>query len=499
MSEASIGTQEERVAVGWTVLNRLDSGRFGNNIEDIVKSGYAYNQEPTQEITALAKDLLERKIQDSTARSTHFFSPRSMTSGFGPYKISGTNEAVLIPYWAIPRPYSRTSPPPLDWEITEFYQTIDNTEWVGNLNNVRNWYFMFYRPVTGPRAAVADYFQYPVKGYTVNGFRFGQNVPMGDYPERYHLGEDIIKPAAMSVHACANGIVRLANARHTGYGGLIVIEHALLDGTRYCSLYGHLDREKILVESGDVVERGQKIGEISGNPEDHANTVPHLHFGIRFGAFPGEDERDTKTTSGWYFGGYGKINPRVTTDWWMKASDFIRDHAQSWIEASAHSPVELRVYDSEGRLTGVVDGEIKAEIPDSGCFGETVIILSPSDSYSYEVAGTSEGSYQLTVTKAAEQTSSFTLTEIPVSAKAMHQYIIDWNTLSQGAGGVTMKMDSDGDGTFERTIYLSTTEQKKGSPWVWIVAGALIAAVAAFMIRLRIAGRHSSGESDDDA
>ena len=157
MSEASIGTQEERIAVGWTVLNRFDSGRFGSSIEIVVKNGYAYNQEPNQEIILLAKDLIGRKIPDLTGGATHFFSPRSMTSGYGPYKIPGTNEISYIPSWAIPKGYSKESPPPLSWEMTEFYQTIDypTTEWVGGLENVRNYYFMFYRPIGKPLTAYA--------------------------------------------------------------------------------------------------------------------------------------------------------------------------------------------------------------------------------------------------------------------------------------------------------------------------------------------------------
>jgi spore germination cell wall hydrolase CwlJ-like protein len=46
MSEASVGRQEERIAVGWTVLNRLESNEFPSTIKQVVESGYAYNQEP---------------------------------------------------------------------------------------------------------------------------------------------------------------------------------------------------------------------------------------------------------------------------------------------------------------------------------------------------------------------------------------------------------------------------------------------------------------------
>jgi hypothetical protein len=283
MSEASVGTREEQVAVGWTVINRLDSHRYGNSIEHIVKTWYAYDQEPTEEIKALAKDLLERKILDPTDGATHFFSPRKMQLGprvYGPYKISGTDESVLIPYWAIPEGYSEASPPPPEWQITPFYRTIDTptTEWISGLGNIRNWYFMFYRP----------------------------------YITRIHA----------------------------------------------------------------------EIG----------------------------------------------------------------------------SPSELRVYDSQGRVTGLVNGTVVIEIPESDYFENTVTIFFPNDTYRYEVVGTSEGSYGLTVTAVTRQENiTFSAIGIPVSVEAIHQYSIDWVALSQGEEGATVQVDSNGDGVFEH-IFTSDSE-----------------------------------------
>jgi len=177
-----------------------------------------------------------------------------------------------------------------------------------------------------PKVGIARGFQYPVEGYIINGYYFGQEVSSS----RYHLGEDVIKPAGTKVYACADGIVKLANNNHSGegnYGGLIIIEHNLSNGEKVCSLYGHLDDSKTLVRSGSVVKRGQQIGEIGRkDPNVNGNSTPHLHFGIRYGAFPGEYANDPNTTSGWYWGGYGKIDPKTTTDWWIKPSDFIKAH-----------------------------------------------------------------------------------------------------------------------------------------------------------------------------
>ena len=50
----------------------------------------------------------------------------------------------------------------------------------------------------------------------------------------------------------------------------------------------------------------------------------------------------------------------------------------NWIVAHLCSPGELRVYDSQGKVTGLVNGEVKNEIPYSDCYKNTVTILSPS-------------------------------------------------------------------------------------------------------------------------
>lgn len=117
------------------------------------------------------------------------------------------------------------------------------------------------------------------------------------------------------------------------------------------------------------------------------------------------------------------------------------------------SPGELRVYDSQGRVTGLMDGEVKNEISNSLYFDDCVVVLSANDSYRYEVIGTEEGSYTLQVMSITElETITFSAINITTSTKATHKYTIDWTALSQGEQGVTIKVDSDGDGTFEKTF-----------------------------------------------
>ena len=291
MSEASIGTLDEQVAVGWTVLNRLDN-RYGDSIEYIVKRWYAYNQEPTEDIQALATEILERKVSDPTNGGTHFFSPRGMPwegdensyierlgrhfnefdTGGGVHQVplDGKDTKVYFPSWA--KPETGT----VIMEDSTKYLTAEpipnKLEW-RNLVGVRTWYFMFYRP------------------------------------------------------------------------------HEL----------------------------------------------------------------------------------QITT--------------------GIGSPGELRVYDSEGRVTGLVNGTPVVEILGSVYFEDTVVIFCPNDNYRYTVVGTLEGLYGLTVAcVTGEGNINFVATDIPTSCNTTHQYEINWDSLAQDEGGVTVYVDSDGDGVFERSI-----------------------------------------------
>ncbi|MEM3581123.1 MAG: hypothetical protein QXH40_00200 [Candidatus Bathyarchaeia archaeon] len=123
-----------------------------------------------------------------------------------------------------------------------------------------------------------------------------------------------------------------------------------------------------------------------------------------------------------------------------------------------HSPGELRVYDSIGRVTGLISGEIVEEIPNSVYFNNTVIIFPANDSYIYEVAGIEEGVYGIVTAHIPEEEgSAFIAGDIPVSSSTIHQFIIDWAALTLNEGGVIVKDDSNADGIFER-IFASDNE-----------------------------------------
>jgi len=133
MSEASIGTSEERIAVAWTVFNRVNSPKFPKTICEVTNqpSQYATNQEPTPEVLDLAKSLITDQGIDPTGGAIYFFSPRSMptegedTSGYdvggGLHDVTGIDRKVYFPSFAL------------------------TNEYVGDIQGVRPAYYMFYR------------------------------------------------------------------------------------------------------------------------------------------------------------------------------------------------------------------------------------------------------------------------------------------------------------------------------------------------------------------
>lgn len=148
---------------------------------------------------------------------------------------------------------------------------------------------------------------------------------------------------------------------------------------------------------------------------------------------------------------FGHTMPNKDT--WIKKLDFVNEEANTMLEIK--SPVNLQVYDSEGRITGLVNGELITGIPFSSYEEEENIITIPFsyDSYYYKITGTETGSYGFEATFAEnEDIVTFIATDIPISTTTIHQYQIDWQALALGEKGVTLQIDVEGDGIFEKTV-----------------------------------------------
>lgn len=90
--------------------------------------------------------------------------------------------------------------------------------------------------------------------------------------KKSHWGLDLANKKGTSILAAERGVVIYTGKGFRGYGNLIVIEH----NEEWATLYSHLD--KITIEEGATVERGQPIGTMGRT--GRASGV-HLHFEIR--------------------------------------------------------------------------------------------------------------------------------------------------------------------------------------------------------------------------
>lgn len=152
---------------------------------------------------------------------------------------------------------------------------------------------------------------------------FGLFVEPGDSPfaNSHHVGDDVAFGAQQrTIVSIGDGLVRLAHPGRPSWGGLVVIEHCLPDGSPFCALYGHLG-PLIAVTPGDRVTKGQKLGTLG---RDHVFATggyrTHLHFGIHESSFKNEGRP--------WVGGY--LSPDhyedATKHRWVDPQAFLTEH-----------------------------------------------------------------------------------------------------------------------------------------------------------------------------
>ncbi len=182
---------------------------------------------------------------------------------------------------------------------------------------------------------------------------------------------------------------------------------------------------------------------------------------------------------------------------------------KSWLFYWLRSPGELRVCDADGRITGLVDGEISEEIPGSlfNVQNNIVVMFDPPDSYYCEVVGTAEGTYDLDCVLVANgKDYAVAAAEMPTLQGAVHRYSVDWNVIAQGGEGMTLQVDAQGDTQFEQTYQAgkqfsgddlqpertSTPDTSvKGIPlWVIAAVAAAVVLLVALLLGVRLRRSH---------
>lgn len=96
----------------------------------------------------------------------------------------------------------------------------------------------------------------------------------------FHEGVDFMADTGAPIVAAGGGLVVYSDT-YAGYGNMIEIDH----GDGLISRYAHTS--KMLVKVGDVVMKGQKIGEVGNTGR---STGPHLHFEVRHHGAPQNPE-----------------------------------------------------------------------------------------------------------------------------------------------------------------------------------------------------------------
>ncbi|MFT3706319.1 MAG: M23 family metallopeptidase [Archangium sp.] len=113
-------------------------------------------------------------------------------------------------------------------------------------------------------------FRWPLSEITVSS-PYGSRVhPIAGSPQ-FHAGIDLEAPISTPVFATESGVVTFAEW-NGGHGQQVELKH----DARWSTRYSHLD--VVLVKSGAVVKRGQRIGLVG---ETGLTTGPHLHFELR--------------------------------------------------------------------------------------------------------------------------------------------------------------------------------------------------------------------------
>ena len=139
-----------------------------------------------------------------------------------------------------------------------------------------------YRQFT-PQQTWSGPFRLPVRGRIASTYgthRIYNGLDLGTF----HSGYDISARAGLTITAAAPGRVVLVK-KLLARGNMVVIDH----GRGVFTGYGHM--RKVSVEVGQVVDVGDKIGEVGTTGRSQGN---HVHFELAVGGHPVEPEYWTR-------------------------------------------------------------------------------------------------------------------------------------------------------------------------------------------------------------
>ena len=117
-----------------------------------------------------------------------------------------------------------------------------------------------------------DGFSYPLKNF-VKTSAFGPQRILNGIKKKPHYGVDIAAPVGTPIYAPADGVVSLADDDLYFEGAMVLLDH----GQGLISMYLHMNT--IDVKLGQVVRRGEKLGEVGSKGR---STGPHLCWRLKW-------------------------------------------------------------------------------------------------------------------------------------------------------------------------------------------------------------------------
>ncbi|MDR1833072.1 MAG: M23 family metallopeptidase [Propionibacteriaceae bacterium] len=120
-------------------------------------------------------------------------------------------------------------------------------------------------------------FFWPTEGTVSPGNGWGMRYHPILHYTKMHSGTDIGGACGQPIYAAQGGTVIKAQSEgyHSGSGLNVTIDHGDIEGIAFKTAYLHMS--KVLVSEGDVVKRGQLIGNVG---DTGLATSCHLHFSM---------------------------------------------------------------------------------------------------------------------------------------------------------------------------------------------------------------------------
>jgi hypothetical protein len=151
--------------------------------------------------------------------------------------------------------------------------------------------------------------------------------------------------------------------------------------------------------------------------------------------------------------------PNATTSGITDLISKLHTVGQNEICAQLHSPATLIIQDSAGRTVGIANGNAQNDFPfavydPNGKWAK--VLAAGNGNYTFKVIGAGTGTYGFDFTiKHGSQSILFSTKNMPVVPHQMDTYTMDVNAIMKGQNGVTLRVDTKGDGMVDKTLQLS--------------------------------------------